>query len=107
MWPKLAAYFGVEPQGPGESANPLAGRMQQVAEQWKQLAAEHNLAESDINKLATWWHTDGDLGRTVECVNDMSKSRRLGFTTHQDTFASFTDLFARMQEERLIPPVKI
>jgi len=36
-------------------------------------------------------------------VNDMSKSRRLGFTVYQETLQSFTDLFDRMRAERLIP----
>ncbi len=74
-----------------------------AAEGWAGIAAKHGLVEKDVNRLASWWHTDGDLGRKIECVNDMSKSRRLGFLTYQDTPQSFFDLFERMKTERLIP----
>ena len=77
--------------------------MGNAAEVWAKLADKHGLVERDVNRLASWWHTDGDLGRKIECVNDMSKSRRLGFTGQQDTVRSFVDLFDRMKRERLIP----
>ena len=49
------------------------------------------------------WHTDADLGRPIEVVTDMSKSRRLGFTGYQPTDDAFYDLFARLRADRLIP----
>jgi hypothetical protein len=33
----------------------------------------------------------------------MSKSRKLGFTTHQNTEDSFFDLFTQLRTDRLIP----
>ena len=51
----------------------------------------------------SWWHTDGDLGRTVECVNDMTRSRLLGFHAYQPTPASLFELFDRFKAERIIP----
>ena len=56
-----------------------------------------------MKKLVSWWHTDGDLGRTIECVNDMTQSRLLGFHAYQPTPASFFDLFDRLRDERVIP----
>ncbi len=103
LWPQLAEYFGVKAEGPPEGGAPLEGRMGFAAEAWKALAAKHGLVEGDVNRLTSWWHTDGDLGRTVECVNDMSKSRRAGFLTQLSTPQSFFDLFDRMKAERLIP----
>jgi hypothetical protein len=35
--------------------------------------------------LASAWHTDADLGRPIEVVTDMSKSRKLGFLAYQAT----------------------
>ena len=68
--------FGVKWQGPPTGkAVPLEPRMNEAAQRWKALAAKHRLAEPDVNQLVSWWHTDGDLGRTVECVNDMTESR--------------------------------
>jgi len=103
LWPQLAAYFGVRPEGPPEGLAPLALRMVAAPADWTKIAAKHHLAEPDIHRLVSWWHTDGDLGRTLECVNDMSKSRRLGFLRYQETPASFFDLFDRLKRERLIP----
>ena len=104
LWPQLATYFGVEWEGPpAGSTAPLEAKMSLAAEDWAQIATKHQLREADISRLASWWHTDGDLGRTIECVNDMSKSRRLGFVAYQATPQSFFALFDRMRAEGLIP----
>ncbi|RYF33092.1 MAG: NAD-dependent dehydratase, partial [Cytophagaceae bacterium] len=49
------------------------------------------------------WHTDADLGRPVEVLTDMSKSRKLGFLDYQATDESFFELFATLREARLVP----
>jgi hypothetical protein len=74
-----------------------------AAPTWKQIAAKYRLAEDDLNVLVSAWHTDADLGRPIEVVTDMSKSRKLGFTAYQPTDDSFFDLFAKLREDRLIP----
>jgi hypothetical protein len=56
-----------------------------------------------LNRLASAWHTDADLGRPIEVVTDMSKSRRLGFTVYRATDDSFFELFQELRNERLIP----
>jgi hypothetical protein len=103
LWPQLAACFGVRWEGPPDGLAPLESRMGCAAEEWAKVAAKYSLVEPDVNRLVSWWHTDGDLSRTIECVNDMTKSRRLGFVRYQETPASFLDLFRRLQAERLIP----
>jgi hypothetical protein len=59
--------------------------------------------EADLTRLASPWHTDADLGRPIEVVTDMSKSRRLGFTAYQPTDDAFFALFAQLRADRLIP----
>ena len=103
LWPQLAAYFDVEPQGPPKPIAPLEPRLGNAAAGWRDLAAKYNLAELDVDKLVSWWHTDGDLGRTVECVNDLTQSRLLGFHAYQPTPGSFFALFDRLKTERVIP----
>jgi nucleoside-diphosphate-sugar epimerase len=104
LWPQIAGYFGVEWQGPPAGGTlPLEPRMKDSAQRWKTLAAEHGLAEPDVNQLVSWWHTDGDLGRTLECVNDMTESRLRGFCAFRSTPACFFDLFDRLRAQRLIP----
>ena len=70
---------------------------------WKSIAEKHGLAELDLNVLASAWHTDADLGRPIEVITDMSKSRKLGFLEFQASVDSFQELFATLREEHLIP----
>ena len=60
-------------------------------------------SEADLGKLASWWHTDADLGRPMEVVTDMTKSRKAGFLDYQSTPDSFTDLFDRLKRDKVIP----
>jgi hypothetical protein len=64
---------------------------------------EHNLVEPDLTVLAFAWHTDADLGRPIEMLTDMSKSRKLGFLDYAATVDSFLDLFSSLRAKRLIP----
>lgn len=43
------------------------------------------------------WHTYADLGRPIEVVTDMSKSRRLRFTAYQATNDAFLDPFEQLR----------
>ncbi len=103
LWPQLAAYFGVEAAAPGEEPAPLEEQMRDAAPLWEKIATKHQLVENNVERLTSWWHTDADLGRTIECVNDMTKSRRLGFMEYQETSASFFELFERLKASRVIP----
>jgi len=103
MWPKLAAYFGLEWEGYQAEPRPLEQSMAGREEQWRRIAAEHNLSEPDLDRVASWWHTDGDLGRGIEVVTDMGKSRDAGFTGYRRTLDAFTSLFDRYRAEKLIP----
>lgn len=62
-----------------------------------QIAAKHDLVEADVEKLVSWWHTDADLGREIECLNDMTKSRDAGFMDYYDSRASFLELFTALR----------
>ena len=70
---------------------------------WAKIARKYVLAESDLSVLASAWHTDADLGRPIEVITDMSKSRRLGFLDYEPTDESFFRLFERLRREKLIP----
>jgi hypothetical protein len=77
--------------------------MQDIRPVWDEIVALHGLAPDNVETLASWWHSDADLGRTIETFTDMSKSRRLGFLDYQETERSFLDLFARLRAENIIP----
>ena len=103
MWKRLAGWFGVEAAELQGEGIPLAQQLADAAPVWKQIAAKYGLAESDMNVLVSAWHTDADLGRPVEVVTDMSKSRKLGFDVYQPTDESFFELFEKLRSARLIP----
>ncbi|MDE1148148.1 MAG: SDR family oxidoreductase [Azospirillaceae bacterium] len=107
MWGRIADWFGVQ-AAPFTATDatgilPLEQQMAGDDAAWAAIAAKHSLVEPDLRRLASPWHTDADLGRPIEVVTDMSKSRRLGFTTYQATDEAFFDLFRELRANRLIP----
>jgi nucleoside-diphosphate-sugar epimerase len=103
MWQRLAEWFGMEPAPFDGTLRPLEQQMRDDDGLWRQIAERHRLAEPDLCRLASPWHTDADLGRPIEVVTDMSKSRRLGFLDYQPTDDAFFALFARLRADQLIP----
>ena len=103
LWSRLADWFGLEPAPFDGIHRPLEPVMRDDAPVWRSIAARHHLAEPDLERLASAWHTDADLGRPFEVVTDMSKSRVLGFTGYVPTDAAFFQLFERLRADRLIP----
>ncbi|MEJ6979074.1 SDR family oxidoreductase [Pedobacter sp. P351] len=103
LWFKLADWFHIEALGFDGSIHSLEAELANDAPLWKEIANKYHLQEFDLNRLASAWHTDLDLGRPIEVMTDMSKSRKLGFTLYQDTRESFFDLFEKLRAEKLIP----
>ncbi|MGE1151796.1 SDR family oxidoreductase [Pseudomonas kitaguniensis] len=103
MWGQIAGYFGLTPADFPASVTPLEQQMADDQNTWRQIAEQHGLAETDISRLASPWHTDADLGRPIEVVTDMSKSRKMGFTAYQASDQAFFDVFDQLRAQRLIP----
>ena len=105
MWGIVANGLGVEAaEYPGQPT-PLVEQMADAAPVWDRIVEKHDLAPHRLEELASWWHSDADLGRTIETFTDMTKSRVRGFTDYQPTDRSFLDLFQRLRQERIIPPL--
>ncbi len=103
MWSRIASFFDLEPAPfPGEGA-PLEQQLAGTAPAWRALAERYRLAEPDLTRLASAWHTDADLGRPIEVVTDMSKSRALGFLDYVATDTAFFRLFEQLRQARIIP----
>jgi nucleoside-diphosphate-sugar epimerase len=103
MWSRLADWFGLKAAPFPPQVTPLEQQLSGAQDEWRALAASRHLIEPDLDHLISAWHTDADLGRPIEVVTDMSKSRKLGFLDYQPTNDSFTDLFTRLREDRIIP----
>ena len=103
MWSRIASFFGLEAAPFPETVTPLEQQLKDAAPLWRTLAEKHHLAEPDLFHITSAWHTDADLGRPIEVVTDMSKSRRLGFLDYLPTDDSFFRLFTQLREARIIP----
>ncbi len=103
MWGRIAGWFGIEAVPFDGAVRPLEEQMADDSAAWASIAERDGLVEPKLEDLASPWHTDGDLGRPIEVVTDMSKSRKIGFATYQATDEAFFDLFKRLRSDRLIP----
>ncbi|MBF6623222.1 MAG: SDR family oxidoreductase [Pseudomonas stutzeri] len=103
MWARIAEWFGIEAAPFDGQPAPLEQQMAGDAEVWAEMAKQFDLAEADIGKLISPWHTDADLGRPIEVVTDMSKSRKLGFLDYQASDEAFFNVFSTLRASKLIP----
>jgi nucleoside-diphosphate-sugar epimerase len=103
MWERIADWFGLQAAPFDGTILTLDRQMADDAPIWRRIAEREGLAEPDLGRLASPWHTDADLGRPIEVVTDMSKSRRMGFTAYQPTDDAFFRLFEQLRGDRLIP----
>lgn len=103
MWPQLAKYLGVPgAEYPGH-AQPLEQQMADMEPVWERIVARHGLQRNPLGSVASWWHSDADLGRTIENFNDMTKSREMGFTAYQSSVRSFLDAFDMLRSAKVLP----
>ena len=103
LWPRLAALYGVEAAAYPGYATPLVEQMRDAGPIWERIVERYRLAPNPVERLASWWHSDADLGRPIECFTDMTKSRLLGFADYQETLRSFRDVYERLRAERIVP----
>ena len=103
LWPRIAAYFDIEAAPYSGSPETLEIKMSEAAPVWDALVVKHGLQTNALSRVASFWHTDADLGRQVETFNDVGRSRKLGFLDYQDTTESFTDAFDRLRADHIIP----
>jgi len=105
MWKVIADYFKLD-------AAPYQGEiihLQQTMnsphyeQAWASITQQHNLHPHKLSQIASWWHADADLGRNVECINDMNKSKELGFIGFRYTEKAIIGLFDRLRKEKIIP----
>ena len=103
LWEQIAGYFGLEVAAYPGHPTPLETQMADAPAIWAQMVAKHGLQDIPVTTLASWWHSDADLGRTLECFTDMTNSRKLGFTAYQHTPSSFFDVFDALRAQKIIP----
>ena len=103
LWAEIANYFGLEVAEYPGYPTPLEKQMFDAPKIWAEIVAKHSLQDISLDKLASWWHSDADLGRDIQCFTDMTNSRKLGFTAYQQTPNSFFDVFEELSAQQIIP----
>jgi len=81
----------------------LESQMVGMEDTWRKIAAKYALVEPDLGRLASWWHSDADLGRTIEVLTDMTKSREAGFLGFRSTPKSWFSRIAQYRAARILP----
>ena len=103
LWPQLARHFGLAWEGFERAPRALESQMVGMEDTWRAIAARHALVEPDLGRLASWWHSDADLGRTIEVLTDMTKSRKAGFLGFRSTPDSFIARIEQYRAARILP----
>jgi nucleoside-diphosphate-sugar epimerase len=103
LWGQIANYFDLEVgEYPGHAV-PLQNQMAEAPAIWSEIVVKHRLQNIPVGTLASWWHSDADLGRTLECFTDMANSRTRGFAAYRQASRSFFDVFDELRTRRIIP----
>jgi nucleoside-diphosphate-sugar epimerase len=103
MWPRLGEALKVDFVGPSDELALFERQMSPLESLWVNISKEYGLKNSEISNLASWWHTDGDLNRPIECFSDMNNSRIRGFLECRNTLDSFLKVFRGYQLDKIIP----
>jgi nucleoside-diphosphate-sugar epimerase len=103
LWPRIAELFDLPWAGFEVEPRPLAVQMAGKEAVWRSIVEREGLVEADVTRLASWWHSDSDLGRNIECLTDMNKSRNAGFLGYRTTTDSFIDKVERYRAAKIIP----
>lgn len=103
LWPRLASYFGIEAAPFPGHTTPLEQYMADTAPVWDRIVKKYKLKDIPLSQLASFWHTDLDLGRELESFASMTKSHDLGFAEYENSVTSFTTAFDRLRAENYIP----
>jgi nucleoside-diphosphate-sugar epimerase len=101
LWPKLAAYFGVEAAPPLRMS--LMDVMADKGPLWTAMSAKHGLSASYADVSSSWAFGDFVFGWDYDMFADTSKSRRAGFHGYVETEQMFYRLFDEFRKARVIP----
>jgi len=103
MWPRVMKMLGMEPVVFDGTVRTLSEQMPELESFWPIVVDKHDLNECDVARLASWWHTDGDLTRPIECLVDMSNSRERGFSEYKSTVGAFADAYQEYRDAAILP----
>lgn len=101
MWPKIAAFFGLE------VAPPLPMSLEVVMADkeplWNAMVAEYGLEPHPYRDVSSWPFGDVVFSWDYDMFADGSKARRFGFHEYVETEAMFMRIFEDLRRRKVIP----
>jgi nucleoside-diphosphate-sugar epimerase len=101
VWPKLAAWFGLELGEPQPIS--LEQRLHAMRPVWRDLAEANDLAETDIDRLAPGAFGDFIFNVEADAIFDVTKARRAGFEMNERSDDVLLAHLDDMRRRKLIP----
>jgi len=105
MWPKIAAYYGMEWQLASHFPFDLEKFMSQpkMKDAWKELVQEHGLRTAEMEKIATWSFLQQTIQREWDDMTLVNKAIEFGYMPIQDTEKLFYDTFDQLALAKYAP----
>jgi len=101
LWPKFAAWFGVEPGRPTPVR--LANHVADQDAVWQALVRRRGLEAGPLSSRVLWPYADYLFAPEWDIISSTSKARADGFDETVDSERMFLDLFESFRREKIIP----
>lgn len=101
MWPKIAAYFGMETALPLQMSLDVV--MADKEPLWNDMVQKHGLAPHSYQEVSSWGFGDFVFSWDYDFFADGTKARRFGFHEYVDTEEMFMSIFDDLRRRKVIP----
>ncbi|ULL16345.1 NAD-dependent epimerase/dehydratase family protein [Paenibacillus sp. H1-7] len=101
MWPKIAAYFGLETAPPLQMSLDVV--MADKEELWNLMVEKYGLENNSYKDVSSWKFGDFVFSWDYDFFADGTKARRFGFHEFMDTEQMFLDIFEDLRQRKVIP----
>ena len=101
MWPQIARMFEMEVAEPVPM--PLAVYMADKGPLWAEMTRKYGLRTTPFEQVVRWAFGDFIFNSGFDNISSTIKARRAGFHDCIDTEDMFSEFFADLRSERVIP----
>ncbi|MEE2060369.1 SDR family oxidoreductase [Rhodococcus artemisiae] len=103
LWPRFAEHFGMEYAPPQQMS--LTDAMPNRADVWQRLVEKHHLVPTPFEKLVAWPVGDFLFHHEADNITSTVKIRQAGFADALVTETRLLQLFDRLVERKVLPPI--
>ncbi len=106
LWPRLAAWFGLEPAGP--QSYRLPDFLDEHRELWRHMTEKHELRPFPYERAPAWAQGDyrapnSRMSCEYDVVSDTLRIRQRGYNEVRESGEMFLDIFECCRRERIVP----